>query len=371
MDNKAAIALLRSGRIGEWNAYRERFPEWIPNLSSERTPVDLHGVVFAEQILGGRWKDINLSRAVLAGARLGQAMFVGADLRSADLRSSVLVKADLRKADLQGAKLDGADLTLADLRGADLSGATFQDAVLIRSRFLKTSLSGANFASAIFGATQFTDVDLSDALDLATTRHVAESFVTVTSLLRSGGRIPREFLLGCGIPSLWADYIPSLIEGMGPIQFHSCFISYSSQESPIAARIHEDLEAAGIRCWFAPEDMKLGSRIRVALDEAIQMHDKLLLILSTGSVESQWVEQEVEAALERERSEGTEILVPIRVDDSIFKVSAGWAKYLRNTRNIGNFCQWTDPEQYQRALTRLLRDLTRPSSRPETGADDD
>ena len=44
---------------------------------------------------------------------------------------------------------------------------------------------------------------------------------------------------------------------------------------------------------FAPEDLKIGDRIRHAIHDAIQLHDKLLLILSDDSVHSQWVEDEV------------------------------------------------------------------------------
>ena len=38
--------------------------------------------------------------------------------------------------------------------------------------------------------------------------------------------------------------------------------------------------------------MKIGDRIRPRIDETIRVYDKLLLVLSKASVESQWVEQE-------------------------------------------------------------------------------
>jgi hypothetical protein len=40
--------------------------------------------------------------------------------------------------------------------------------------------------------------------------------------------------------------------------FYSCFISYSSLDEPFALRIHADFQVAGVRCWFAPEDLKIG-----------------------------------------------------------------------------------------------------------------
>ncbi|HEU5375784.1 MAG TPA: TIR domain-containing protein [Ktedonobacteraceae bacterium] len=54
----------------------------------------------------------------------------------------------------------------------------------------------------------------------------------------------------------------------------------------LARRLHADLQAEGVRCWFAPEDMKIGNRIRQRIDEAIHLQDKLLLLLSVHSLAS-------------------------------------------------------------------------------------
>src|SRR5205823_9039126 len=42
------------------------------------------------------------------------------------------------------------------------------------------------------------------------------------------------------------------------------------------------------------------------------------LVLSASSMVSDWVEQEVERALERERREKKDVLFPLRIDDSVF-----------------------------------------------------
>jgi hypothetical protein len=79
---------------------------------------------------------------------------------------------------------------------------------------------------------------------------------------------------------------------------------------------------------------------------------------SEASVSSQWVEQEVETALAREREqEGKTVLFPVRIDDSVMEVKSGWPALLKNTRNVGDFTNWKDHDSYQRAFDRLLRDL--------------
>jgi hypothetical protein len=94
-----------------------------------------------------------------------------------------------------------------------------------------------------------------------------------------------------------------LVHLPGPVerqrrQTFSCFISYSSKDQEFADRLHADLQNKGVRCWFAPHDMPIGAKIIDAIDEAIRLRDKVLLILSENSVASDWVEEEVTRALD-------------------------------------------------------------------------
>src|SRR6185295_19946958 len=98
--------------------------------------------------------------------------------------------------------------------------------------------------------------------------------------------------------------------------------------------------------------MKIGDKIRLAIDEAIHLHDKLLIILSSTSVTSQWVEQEVEKAFERERVENRLVLFPVRIDNSVFEISAGWSSDLKRSRHIGDFTDWKTAESYTKSLQR-------------------
>lgn len=154
----------------------------------------------------------------------------------------------------------------------------------------------------------------------------------------------------------------SLVER--PIEFYSCFISYSSKDHDFVERLHSDLQRNGVRCWFAPEDLKIGDPFRTRIDESIRFHDKLLLILTESSIASGWVQDEVEAALERERLERRMVLFPIRLDDSIMQTSQAWAAHIRQKRHIGDFRNWQDPGFYKSATLRLLRDLKSEISYP-------
>ena len=79
---------------------------------------------------------------------------------------------------------------------------------------------------------------------------------------------------------------------------------------------------------------------------------------------SQWVEQEVETALARERQQGTTVLFPVRIDNTIMTLETGWPALIRNTRNIGDFRRWKTRGVYQQAFARLLRDLKGAERKP-------
>ncbi len=261
-----------------------------------------------------------------------------------------LSKADLSKADLTGAHLTGADLRGAHLTGADLRG---------------TDLSKADLSGATCEGTIFADVDLSQVEGLDSIRHGGPSPVSTSTLIRSRGNIPEAFLRGCGLPDTWIGYLPALIGSMEPIQFYSCFISHSSKDADFATRLHSRMVQEKLRVWYAPEDMRGGRKIVDQIDQAIRVHDKLLLVLSKSSMGSDWVKHEVIRAVEREKAEGHQVLFPISVVGH--KAIKGWtafdpelgrdlAKVVREY-HIPDFSKWKDHDAFEVAFSRLLEDL--------------
>jgi hypothetical protein len=103
--------------------------------------------------------------------------------------------------------------------------------------------------------------------------------------------------------------------------------------------------------------MKIGDKIRTAIDQSMKPHQKLLLILSEHSIDSAWVEKEVETAFEEEQQRGEVLLFPIRLDEAVMQTDQPWAADIRRMRHIGNFTQWQEQDMYQTAFKRLLRDL--------------
>ena len=335
MADQEQLGRLKEG-IEPWNKWRHD----NPGLS-----VDLIEANLSEAHLRG---------ADLRGADLSRAPLSGADLRGADLRVAQLSGADLRVAHLSGADLRVAHLSGADLRGADLSGAHLSLADLRGANLSVADLRGANLSGAIFYGTIFGNTNLQDAQGLHECHHLGPSIVDHRTLAKSGP-LPLAFLRGCGLPDELIEYLPSILNK--PLRFYSCFISYSTKDRDFAERLHADLQNKGVRCWFAPEDIKIGEKFRSRIDESIRVFDKLLLILSKRSIASSRVEDEVEAALERESRENRIVLFPIRIDNAIMQTDVAWASHLRQKRHIGDFRGWKQHDEHQKAFERLLRDL--------------
>ena len=91
---------------------------------------------------------------------------------------------------------------------------------------------------------------------------------------------------------------------------HDVFISYSSQDKPVADAACASLEARKIRCWIAPRDVLPGVPYGEALIEALHQSRVLVLVFSANSNQSPQVMREVERAV----SQGIPIL-PLRIEN--------------------------------------------------------
>jgi hypothetical protein len=243
--------------------------------------------------------------------------------------------ADLRKANLFRTDLSGANLYWADLAGASVC------------------------------ATTFAFIDLSGVKGLETVEHGGPSSIGIDTIYLSKGKIPHIFLRGAGVPEFFIENMAGLV-GAG-IEFYSLFISYSTKDKDqeFADRLYADLQTKGVRCWFAPHDMRSGKKVHEQIDEAIRVYDKLLLILSSASMESEWVKTEISKARKREIREGKRVLFPIRLcsfetlrDWECFDADAG-KDSAREIREyfIPDFSNWKDHDSYKLAFDRLLKDL--------------
>ncbi|WP_231749916.1 toll/interleukin-1 receptor domain-containing protein [Tautonia plasticadhaerens] len=211
-------------------------------------------------------------------------------------------------------------------------------------------------------------LDLSETKGLELVTHQAPSMIGTDTLIRSRGIIPAIFLRGCGLPDAWIANLPTLIGAIEPNQFYSCFISYSTADEEFASRLHNDLQAAGIRCWKWDHDARTGRSLWGEIDQAIRVHDKLVLIASQSSLKSPAVNREIERAIIQEdekarakrgrRKIDADVLFPVTLDDFIFKKWQHERRVDVTKKVIADARGWDlDAAIYAKVREKLLRDL--------------
>lgn len=396
MPNEKHFEIVQQG-VEEWNKWREENPEIEPDLSdidlsdmnlnnANLSDTDLRRSILRNTDFRGanlvradlravninkasfnlaKLREANFSEAYLresdlSEADLKRAYFIRSDLVRVDLWESNLTKADFRWAYLIGTDLKQANLTQADLRWAhlsesNLSQANLSQANLIKATIVKTNLHHSNFKNALTAWTNWGDVDLSLTKELFTAQHFGPSSIGIDTIMRSNGKIPESFLRETGISETIIQNMALLTEK--GLSHQSCFISHSSKDLEFAEKLYSDLQNKGVRCWFASEDLKIGDKTWDSIYHYIRMRDKVLLILSENSISSEWLENEVNAALSEENKRKKPILFPIRVDAAILASDQAWAEYINKTRNVCNFSNWKDHDAYHQALDKLLDDI--------------
>ena len=334
------------------------------------------------KLIGTDLRGASLSECCLIGADLSEARLQHTDLRRTNLRDANLSNANVGDSRLGGSDCAGADLRLARFVGADLEGTNLSEAKLFGADFSESILTGADFTRASLFNTRFANVDLSGVQALESAVYAGPSTIGTDTLRQSKGKIPGSFLLGCGLAP-WEVLLnelydleltaPGLFDLQGRIfdawtkgrsSISGCFISHSWKDVEFVDQLRDRLMSEGISVWLDRHDMVAGT-IQHQVWRAIQGNRVVLIVLSKHSVESDWVESELEMARNKEKDQRRDVLCPIALDETWKKkvdAEAGPgdpSRHLWRTlqqKFIVDFSGW-ETGRFEESLKKLVRGL--------------
>ena len=92
------------------------------------------------------------------------------------------------------------------------------------------------------------------------------------------------------------------------------FLSHTAQDKPLIERLAIALRDYGFEVWFDKWEIKVGDSIVSKINDGLHASDLLLVALSKGSVESDWVKEELNTALMRQLSKKNIQVLPALIE---------------------------------------------------------
>ena len=123
------------------------------------------------------------------------------------------------------------------------------------------------------------------------------------------------------------------------------FLSHSHADKPFVRKLASDLRAAGHSVWVDDAEINIGDSLIGKIREGIDQVDYVAAVLSKNSINSEWVNKELEIASNREIEEKRVIVLPLLLEN------VDLPGFLKG-KFYGDF---SNPVSYKEKLDLLLR----------------
>ncbi len=131
-------------------------------------------------------------------------------------------------------------------------------------------------------------------------------------------------------------------------KYDGIFLSHTSEDKPFVRRLKESLENHGVtKVWLDEAEIQIGDSLIKKIDEGLRMTKYIGVILSPRSIKSNWVEKELEIAMNREIGTGEVVVLPLVMEECDLPTFLQGKLY----------ADFYSPEKYDESLQKLLRRL--------------
>lgn len=127
----------------------------------------------------------------------------------------------------------------------------------------------------------------------------------------------------------------------------SVFLSHSSKDKPFVRNLAERLETWGVRVWLDEAEINVGDSLTQKIGQALGDTDFVIAVLSRNSIDSQWVQRELQIAIQRELAERKVVVLPLLLE------SVEIPPFLKDKL----YADFRVPEEYEESFALLLKTL--------------
>lgn len=125
------------------------------------------------------------------------------------------------------------------------------------------------------------------------------------------------------------------------------FLSHNFADKPFVRKLATDLESHGVKYWLDEAEIKVGESLVEKIREGIDNYDYLLAVLSQNSIESPWVQRELDIATNQEIADRKVKVLPVMYQ------AVEMPGFLLGKR----YADFTNPDNYQASFKDLIQSI--------------
>lgn len=136
----------------------------------------------------------------------------------------------------------------------------------------------------------------------------------------------------------------------------SIFLSHNTKDKFFVRELADRLSRMGVKVWIDEAEIKVGDSLTEKIGNAIEKTDFVGVVLSRNSVNSQWVQKELQIALQEEFRKKKVVVLPLLLEP------VELPPFLRDKL----YADFTSPKKFKQSFPKLLEALNIPKETSET-----
>lgn len=135
----------------------------------------------------------------------------------------------------------------------------------------------------------------------------------------------------------------------------SIFLSHNSKDKFFVRELADRLSKMGVKVWLDEAEIKVGDSLTEKIGKAIEEMDFVGVVLSKNSINSQWVQKELQIALQEEFRKNRVVVLPLLIEP------VELPPFLKDKL----YADFTTPEKFKESFPKLLKALKIPHEKIE------